>query len=83
VVQSVSAGEHFAVLITMGYDGGAGVKFAAVPQGHLIDPAGVGQNGVYLALGQTSNSTFAVHQASQNMAGQMGGARTNALGSGI
>jgi hypothetical protein len=83
ILQSVDAGEHFAVLITMGYDGGAGVKFASMAHGRLIDPAGVGNNGVYLALGQTSNLTFAAHQASTNLAGQLGGARTNALKPGL
>ena len=83
VLNDVNAGEHFAVQIIMGYDGGAGVKFVTAVHGHLIDPAGVGANGIWLALGQTSNKTFAAHQTSQGVAGQLGNARTTALGAGI
>ncbi len=83
VIQSVNAGEHFAVLITGGYDGGAGVKFVSRVQGHIIDPAGVGLDNVYLALGESSNLTFAAHQANSNRAGQLGDARKDALKPGL
>jgi hypothetical protein len=83
VLNDVAGGEHFAVQIIGGYDGGSGVKFVTPAQGRLADPAGVGANGIWLALGQNSNKTFAAHQASQNATGQLGNTRTAALGGGI
>ena len=69
-VQKVLAGEHFTVYIINGYDGGAGLKFAAPNS----DPANVGTGNLYLALGPASNNTH-----TQQNAGVIGGVRQHAL----